>query len=114
MLREVSFATCIPVGFAVKDASSLEVLAPEECLPETLHMWLPKRKRKKRGRLGGCSEGSQGGGNKVYRLLADGQKPICLSQAGLRGIGSVRKFAFIKTEKYRLWYLATSQNLKIV
>lgn len=58
-----------------KRSELLEVLASEECLPETLHAWL-SNKRKKRGRLDGCSEGTQGAENKVYHLLEDGQKHI--------------------------------------
>lgn len=68
----------------------LEVLASEECLPESLHMWLSNMKREERGRLDGCSEGTQGAENKVYHLVDDGQKHICLSACSTH-------------ERYRQW-----------
>lgn len=69
-------------------------------MPETLHMWLSDMKRKERGKLDCCLEGAQ----------VDGQKHICLSRAGLSGIGSGKKLTFVKTEKDKSSYLATSQK----
>lgn len=73
-------------------------------------MWLSDMKRKERGKLDCCLEGAQVDGNKRCHLLADGQKHICLSREGLSGIGSGKKLTFVKIEKDKSLYLATSQK----